>query len=248
MQGKASVYLLIFAFAGSVALLFSAYQFIYKPQQAVEKPSIESAAPGKMATESEHGWTTKTGGAETASCPTVKSVTLLPEQPTMHDNITAKVTFDQETKADVKLSYKWFVNNKPVENVVGDSLPAGRFKKNDWVFVDVTPSIEDKQGFTCRSAFRSIYSTPITLRLKETKDKVGDIINLQLAANDPDGAKIAYELEQPILSGMTVDRESGRIAWQLSKREVGRYKFTASASTPDGRKTTKTFEFSLDVK
>ena len=60
------------------------------------------------------------------------------------------------------------------------------------------------------------------------------------------GSKLSLDLK--VLDGMTIEKESGKITWKAAKREIGIYKFAASATTADGRKATRIFEFTLDTK
>jgi hypothetical protein len=181
-------------------------------------------------------------------CPIIRQVTLLPEQPTILDNIRAVLSLDRDAPADIKYEYKWYINDKPVVYESGNILPSGLFRKKDRVSVEVTPSLATEKGFTCQSYFRVIHSAPPSLSLRDETTKVGEIIELQLVGVDPDGDKITYALEDPRLEGMIVDKMSGKVSWKPVTWQKGVYRFRASASDSDGSKTTKTFEFSLDTK
>ena len=247
MQGKTLAYVLAFLLAGGIALLFSMYHLPdTSPKVGGNQPI--AANPPDISSEIEKQAKNAKSNVATGSCPAIKSVTLLPERPTIHDDIKAKLSYEQDTSVDIKLAFKWFVNKKRIDDVTGDTLPASYFKKKDMVFVEVIPAVGAEQGFACRSSFKTIESTPVSLILKETNEKRGEVIRLQLIGNDPDGDTITYSLEQPILDGMTINNESGTITWKPSKPEIGHYKFNASATTSDGRKTVRIFEFKLVTK
>jgi len=178
---------------------------------------------------------------------TVQSVAFEPKRPLISDNIkaAAKSNYPDEKVAYI---YKWFINEKPVENVKGDTLHRGVFKKYDRVHVIAIPLMDNKQGFPFISAPLLIENSPPSLEISEMPKnvKLGDVMEFQLLGTDPDGDKLTYALEPPVLEGMTIDKDTGKIIWKPQKREKGIHKFSASASDPDGGKYIRTFE--LEIK
>jgi hypothetical protein len=181
-----------------------------------------------------------------ASCPSIMAIDLIPKRPTRNDNIKAVAKVEsKESNASVSYMYKWFVNDKLIEAEKGDTLRSGPFKKRDKISVDITPSADGNTGISCQSPLIIVDNAPPILSLRE---EVGGKSELQLVGEDPDGDKITYSLEVPLLTGMTIDKDTGLITWKHVGMVKGKYIFTASATDSDGAKTVRTFEISLDVR
>lgn len=183
--------------------------------------------------------------AEDIKLPTIKSIAFIPAEPTIFDNIKAEVLTDYNSQK-VAYEYLWEINNKPIAIIKGDTLTAGLFKKGDAIRVLVTPFVDGIKGYTYESRFIVVHSAPPSLELRETTQKLNDTIEFQLISKDPDGDKVTFSLEEPLLEGMTINKETGKIIWKPKERERGTYKFRASATDIDGVKITKTFEFKID--
>jgi len=179
----------------------------------------------------------------------IEGLIITPVRPTVLDALKVEVQVRVPGKGKLSYEYQWQINGKPAEGLKGNVFPAGLAKKNDRVTVTVVPSVDGVQykEFSY-SVTKNIHNAAPSLLLNTEKRKTGDIIELQLIGSDPDGDKITYALEEPFLEGMSIDKVTGKITWQPTKIGVGVYRFGASATDSDGSKTTKTMEFSLDVK
>ncbi len=240
-QGRILICVLVLLFGASIALL----QLQYKPDVLTRViVSGQSAFREALTGKQERMPSMPVAITDCPACPVIGKITLSPKEPTVLDNINATMELDREV-SDIRFEYRWFVNDKPVENITGDLLPAGSFKKRDAVSVKITPYLNLNRGNIAQSNVIVIYSAPPSLTLKEGSAKVGDIIELQVVGIDPDGDKITYALEEPRLDGMSVDSATGKIIWSPSKKEAGIYKFGASATDVDGAKVTHVFEFRL---
>jgi hypothetical protein len=180
--------------------------------------------------------------------PVIKSIKLLPQQPTVLDNIKAEVSASYEGDEKITFEYRWKVSGAAIDGIKGDTLPAGLFKKGDLISVRITPIADEIKGRTYESMYAVVHSAPPSLELKETTQKLNDTIESQLISKDPDGDKVTFSLEEPILEGMTIEKETGKIIWKPKKREEGTYKFGASATDIDGIKVMKIFEFKIETK
>lgn len=180
--------------------------------------------------------------------PVIKSIKLIPQQPTVLDNIKAEVSASYEGDEKITYEYQWNVNGAVINGIKGDILPAGLFKKGDLINVRITLFADGIKGRPQESTYIAVHSAPPSLELKETTQKLNDKIESQLISKDPDGDKVIFSLEEPILEGMTIEKETGKIIWKPEKKEEGTYKFGASATDIDGVKIIKTFEFKIETK
>lgn len=177
----------------------------------------------------------------------VKSIQFLPENPTISDNIKVETKANYEARG-ITFEYKWMINQKVIDDIKGDTLPKGKFKKYDRVSVVITPYMDGAKGYPFGDNLVIIQNSVPTMDMKEVTQKLKKDapIVLQLTSTDPDGDKITFSLEDPKLEGMTIDSATGRIVWKPQKKEKRAYQFSASASDPDGAKITKTFELKID--
>lgn len=203
---------------------------VEKPtEQAIEKPSEQ----------------TKVNKSEPLM---IKSIQFIPKEPTILDSIKAEATTNYGDLIGISFEYRWMINQKPIDDVKGDTLPKGKFKKHDYISVIISPIMDGKKGYPFISGTVVIQNSVPTLDMKVVlqKQKIDAPIELQLTGSDPDGDKITFSLEEPLLEGMTIDKETGKIIWKRQKQQKGTYQFSASASDSDGAKITKTFELKIE--
>lgn len=238
------VYILLGMIA--LAIVFFLLQRPVDKKVSVTKPTEPSSSILEIIAGREAGKETPRM-VEEIKRPIIKSIRFIPAEPTIVDSIKAEVSTDYN-KGKAAYEYLWEINNKPVTDIKGDTLPAGIFKKGDAIRVIVTPFVDEIKGFTYESMFIVVHSAPPSLELMETRQKLNNTIELQLASKDPDNDKVMFSLEEPILEGMTIEKDTGKIVWKPKEKEKGTYKFRASAADIDGVKIIKTFEFKIEAK
>jgi hypothetical protein len=178
----------------------------------------------------------------------IESVELSPRVPVMSDEVDARVKLYKNAPEGIEFRYEWFINTKPVPSYQGSRLPQGAFRKFDRILVRVTPVLNGESGAMFVSPIIVARNSPLELSLSEQVTYDGDSVTLQLLGKDPDGDRVSYSLEEPILEGMTINSETGKIKWTPNKKESGTFKFGAAISGADGAKAVKVFEFRADLK
>ncbi len=247
---RAVIYVIATAILGS--LLFITYWISNRSAPSVEKtheaPSNDMLKKSSLGQESNNPNAPETQNRNYISS-IIEGLTITPPRPTVMDNLKVEIKVHNPEKGKLSYQYQWQINGKVVEGAKGDVLPAGLARKKDRITITVVPYIDDVEykefNYTVQAL---IYNAAPTLVIEEDTRKEGDLINFQLKAEDPDGDKIYYALEEPILEGMTIDKNTGKITWKPTEKQKGIHRFGASATDSDGSKTTKTFEFSLDTK
>ena len=143
--------------------------------------------------------------------------------------------------------YQWRVNGRIVEGEREETLNLSAFQKGDLVAVTVSPAAGQSAGFPVESQPVLIHAIPPSLELKDVRQsrKAGEPLELQLAGSAPDGAKLTFNLVDPLVAGMTIDPRSGRITWQPQAGQKGPVRFGASAEDDNTTKVTKIFEISI---
>jgi hypothetical protein len=178
----------------------------------------------------------------------IRAVRLQPPQATRLDTLKAEVEVASNAPEKLVYTYRWKVNDRIIEDASGDTLNLSPFKKRDLITVTVTPYDGDAAGFAVESPSVAIHSVPPSLELKALRKarKTGEPIELQLVGVAPDGGQVTFSLEPPLVPGMTIDKQSGKITWLLQPGQKGPFRFGATAEDDDGTKITKIFDITAE--
>jgi len=203
----------------------------------LERPLEQPASPQKATS------------PEVEERPTIQSIRLYPPQATRIDTLKAEVV--AAANADPKrvtYTYAWKVNNLIIKGATGETLDLSAFKKRDLVTVTVTPYEVDKAGFLVESPVIAIHGIPPSLDLQAPlkKTKVGAPLELQLVSIHPDSDTITFSLEAPLLPGMSIDGQTGKITWLVPPNQKGTIRFGAAVEDTDKTKVTKTFDLNVE--
>jgi hypothetical protein len=179
----------------------------------------------------------------------IRSVRFHPPQPTIMDTLKTEVlTTAPAEPGRITYAYAWKVNDRVVEGVTGDTLNLSALKKRDLIMVTVTPYDGDKAGFPVESPVIAVHSVPPSLELTAMRQvrKAGKPVELQLVSRHPDSDGVAFSLEAPLVAGMTIDKDSGKITWTPPADQKGSIRFGAAVEDTEKTKVTKVFEMSVD--
>ncbi|MCI0529007.1 MAG: hypothetical protein L0Y56_16340, partial [Nitrospira sp.] len=144
-----------------------------------------------------------------------------PDQVYRGTDITAVPKAVDPDGDEVGFRYQWVINGEenPLEN--GPVLGGDRFKRGDEVSVHVTPYDQEGDGEVVKprpviipNAPPKITSTPPPMDFKLLT------YIYQATAVDADGDPITFSLAS-VLEGMTIDPETGRIEWKISRDQEG---------------------------
>ncbi len=173
----------------------------------------------------------------------IKAVRLQPSQPTRKDSLKAEVEAAPTAPGGLTYTYQWRVNGHIVEEATGDILNLTPFKRRDVVSVAVTPYDSDTAGFAVESPAVVIHSITPTLELKNVQQsrRKGEPLELQLVTVAPDSDQVVFSLQEPRVSGMTIDKQSGKITWRLQPDQKGAIRFGAAVEDENQTKVTKVF-------
>ena len=178
----------------------------------------------------------------------IQAVRLQPSRPTRMDSLKAEVEAAPAAPEKLVYTYLWKVNDRVIEEAVGDTLNLSAFHKRDLVTVTVTPYDGETAGLAVASPMVAIHSVPPSLELNAMRRarKTGEPIELQLVGAAPDGDQITFSLEAPQVPGMTIDQRSGNISWRLQPEQKGVFRFGAAVEDDNGTKVTKIFEITTE--
>jgi hypothetical protein len=176
----------------------------------------------------------------------IRAIRFIPDQPTAAEPIKAEVVYDYTGTAEVTFEYEWKINGKVIENAGGNELRSSALKKKDEIGVTVVPLLDGVRSEPFESSV-VIHTIAPTLEMKVLSSglKRGSPVEIQLTGQSSNGEKLVYALEEPFLEGMTINKDSGKIACFAEKPQKGVYRFGASVTDADGNKVVKIFEYQL---
>lgn len=178
----------------------------------------------------------------------LKSVRLQPPRPTRLDTLKAEIVAAPTAPKHLSFSYRWKVNDLHIKEETGDTLILMPFKKGDLITVTVTPNDGVTDGYSIESPLVAVHSSPPSLELQAMRQvrKTGVPIFLQLKSNAPDSERVVFSLEPPLVPGMTIDENSGKITWFLQQGQKGSFRFGAAVTDENGAKATTSFDITVD--
>lgn len=167
----------------------------------------------------------------------LSEVRLSPAQLSAESGLTAEpVPLDPLPEA-AEFEFRWFLNGERLEEAAGPTLEPGRFKKKQWLHCQARVLAGDLSGPWLSSRHLQAQNLPPRITAHPIEDfSVPGQVSYQIAASDPDGDAVSYELLSPLTAGIAVDPASGLLTWTLD----------AEAMETLGRSVTITFRVKDD--
>jgi len=130
------------------------------------------------------------------SPPGIKDIGISPVNPGTKDDIKATVEAYDPDEDAVEVEYKWYINNKVVADVKGDTLPSSYTKKGDIIVVSASPFDGEARGREYLSNPVVVHNSPpiITSNPPSILEKGRFVYKVE--ATDPDGDRITFRLKE----------------------------------------------------
>ncbi|MFH1080969.1 MAG: putative Ig domain-containing protein [Pseudomonadota bacterium] len=212
------------------------------PQATALSPGSVSERPGVS--------TQGLSGDDRKDFPSIRTIRLEPPRPTRMDTLKAEVLTDAPDPDRITYTYVWKVNDRIVEDADGNTLDLSALdlKKRDLISVSVTPNDGEREGFTVESPIVAVHSIPPTLDLKMPRQtrKASEPLEFQLVSLHPDSDGVTFSLEAPIIPGMSIDPNSGKITWIIQPNQEGTVRFGAVAEDTEKTKVTRIFDITVE--
>jgi hypothetical protein len=188
-------------------------------------------------------------------------VTILNMPPVVEEvRVERKLAYaNSELKAIVKGSdpdgdsinyfYKWEKNGTVLSEGDAGGLEANRFKKGDSITVTVTPTDGEASGKPKKSGTVIIANNPpaIVSSPPTPTHLSGNIYAYQVKAEDLDNDPIIFTLRTSP-KGMTINKETGLIQWEVSKGDRGDHLIEIEATDPDGAKSLQRYTLTIEFR
>lgn len=179
--------------------------------------------------------------------PEIKNITLLPLNPTVESEITARILSSDKNGDPITYEVIWYVNEREIGK--GMSLAYDEIKKGDRIFADITPYDGKEYGKTVRSGEITIAGLPPRILSLSIIPEMVYVTTPQVSLNalfeDPDGDSI--ELVVHWLVREEVLNETSHV---LKLNQLGLKKndvITGAAFADDGEHRSEAFTFEVTV-
>lgn len=145
---------------------------------------------------------------------------------------------------EVEFRYQWVINGEesPLDN--NPVLGGDRFKRGDQVSVNVTPYDQEGEGEVVKPRPITIPNAPPQITSTPPADFKSLTYIYQATAVDPDGDPITFSLASAP-HGMTIDPETGRIEWKISRDQAGAHPIEVVAEDGQGGKAIQKYTHSV---
>jgi hypothetical protein len=177
--------------------------------------------------------------------PQVISVHLTPpDQVYRGTDITAAPKAVDPDGDPVEFRYQWVINGEESLSDNGPVLGGDRFKRGDEVSVHVTPYDREGDGEVVKPRPVVIPNAPPKITSTPPMDFKSLTYIYQATAVDPDGDPITFSLASAP-QGMTIDPETGKIEWTVSRNQAGDQKIEIAAEDGQGGKVVQKYTLSI---
>jgi hypothetical protein len=179
--------------------------------------------------------------------PEIKNITLLPLNPTLESEITARILSSDPDGDPITYTVKWFVNGEEIGE--GMSLTYDEIKKGDRIFADVTPYDGKTYGKTLRSGETMIGGMPPRILSLSIIPEIVDVttpqVVLEALFEDPDGDSaqlfVHWLIKDEVLADTSPVLQIAPL--RLKKTDV----ITGAAFVDDGEYRSEAFTFEITV-
>lgn len=254
---KISIKTAVIAFA-LCSTLFIIWQWNRVPGTAPATPggapTVTSAAiatvPGSETTSGAAPTAGRSAAGAEGTGLTIAAVRITPTQPVTTDPITAAASLAGGEAEGITFTYQWKRNDQFIPEATTNILKDIPLKRGDRICVVATAYRDGVAGPPAESQTVVVYGLPPTLEMKILTPQVllGQPFEIQLTGTSPEGDKVVYALISPFLEGMTIDANTGKIAWTPARVLKGKLKFGAATTDTDGNRTMKVFELDMGLQ
>lgn len=180
------------------------------------------------------------------SPPIIESATILPENSTVTDTLTSRVTAKDLDGDPVTLSYKWVRNGVEIPGKNSPTLPASMLKKGDVIVLSVTPSDGELQGppGLSNNQVRVNNSLPRITSSPPDSMRADGSYSYQVVVEDPDKDPLTFSLVK-FPPGMSIDARTGLIQWKPTREQGGTHELEVKVEDGDGGRATQKYTLTL---
>jgi len=180
----------------------------------------------------------------------LSAVRLSPSAPTAATDLSAEAVVIPPVPEEIDFQYRWFVNDKQVEETAGTALACSNFRKKQWVYCQAMASSGEKASDWLQSKHVRIANAPPQLAASPVGNfTVPGQFTFHISASDPDQDPLTFELLSPLDPGIDLDPKTGVLTWKIDAETVNRLgekiEIKFAVSDNDGGKTSGSITLDL---
>jgi hypothetical protein len=161
-----------------------------------------------------------------------------------HAPVLAKMDVSDADRDEMHFDFRWFRNNKVVQQGPETTLDTTGFQAKDTLEVEVIPRDQLSAGKAVRSAPVYVGNSPPKI-VSAPADLIGrERYEYRVKAVDADGDSLSFLLEIAP-PGMVIDKETGQLFWQIPPEQHGSHRVRIIAEDGQGGKAFQEFDFTL---
>jgi hypothetical protein len=176
--------------------------------------------------------------------PIISSLSVRPQPAKPGDKLEALVEADDPDHDRFELSFRWWRNTTVAKEGDEAILDTTGFSLKDVVTVEVTPRDRTATGKAMKSDPLLLGNSPPTIMSTPSTPVGREHYEYVVKAIDPEGDRIRYRLEIAP-PGMTIEADTGHIAWQVAPELTGSYKVRVVAEDIQGGTAFQEFDVTL---
>ncbi|MGH7216512.1 MAG: Ig domain-containing protein [Nitrospiraceae bacterium] len=176
--------------------------------------------------------------------PIISSLSIRPQPAMPGDKLEALVEADDPEHDRIELLFRWWRNATVVKEGDEPTLDTIGFSPKDVVTVEVTSRDRTATGKPIKSDPLVLGNSPPTIMSTPSTPVGRERYEYVVKAIDPEGDRIRYRLEIAP-PGMTIEADTGYIAWQPAPEITGTYKVRVVAEDIQGGTAFQEFDVTL---
>lgn len=176
--------------------------------------------------------------------PIISSLSVRPQPAKPGDKLEVLVEADDPDHDRFELSFRWWRNATVVKEGDEPALNTTGFSPKDVVIVEVTSRDWMATGKPMKSEPLMLGNSPPTITSIPSSPDGRERYEYVVKAFDPEGDNIRYRLETAP-PGMTIEADTGHIAWQAAPELTGTYKVRVMAEDTQGGTAFQEFDVTL---
>ena len=193
----------------------------------------------------ERGAIYRTAAATVANTPPIiSSLSVRPQPAKPGDKLEVLVEADDPDHDRFELSFRWWRNATVAKEGDEPVLDTTGFSPKDVVTVEVTPRDGTAAGKSIKSDPLVLGNSPPTIMSTPSTPVGRERYEYAVRAIDPEGDQIRYRLEIAP-PGMTIEADTGHIAWQTAPELTGTHKVRVVAEDTQGGIAFQEFDVTL---
>lgn len=160
------------------------------------------------------------------------------------NQVLAKVDAVDPDRDDIHYTYRWWRNDKQIQEGEERTLDITGFGRKDVVVVEVTARDQDTAAAPVRSAPNALGNSPPLIVSSPAALTNREQYEYAVQAKDIDGDTVTYGLETGP-PGMTIDKATGQVNWKVIPGVAGTHRVKIMAEDGQGGIAWQEFELSI---